>query len=369
MTIALSRALLWAGVLILATAARGQTTVTLLASVDLRTRTPGTLRLADIATIDGPEMEALAAIPVLEHPVSGVGVRIDVASVREAMSRARVHWGRITLRGSSCYVLLADPPSKKKASPQQVDSKPSVNDPQPIDLGGVPTVRTVVSARLVALFGVEPEQLRLAFDPADEALLSLPLNSRRVEVQPAATGNSPVVPVQVFVYEGDRIVVNGHVRATALVSRPVASARSPIERGTVITEELVSVDRQWLPPNARVPAPPETLVGQVACLRIAAGAVVAKTDIEAQLVVKRGEIVEVHVLSGTMTVRARARALGPARDGETVQLKLEGSEHPFTARMNGKGRAVMVVSDGLPPAGEGPGTGEPVGRIKKAGAR
>jgi flagella basal body P-ring formation protein FlgA len=53
----------------------------------------------------------------------------------------------------------------------------------------------------------------------------------------------------------------------------------------------------------------------------------------------------VHVLSGSVTVRAKARAMSNARDGELVQLKLEGSDRPLTARMSGRGRAVMVVDE------------------------
>jgi flagella basal body P-ring formation protein FlgA len=348
--------------------ALAQTTVTLLASIELPPADAGTprpLTLADVAILDGPDADALARIVLVENPrsraaTSSPGFQLDVAEVRDALTAAKVHWGKTALRGSRCYVKLplppADPANAGAARPARASApaRPSRDEPQPVAITGDGSVRDAVVARLLTLFAVDAADLRLAFEPADTPLLATPIAGRRAEIHPAATGNSPVVPVQVFLYDADRIALSGRVQASALIARPVAIAREAVARGTVLDDSLFDTDRRWLAPNTRQPADPASLAGRVTSLRVNAGAVIGLADTEAPLAVRRGEIVEVHVLSGSITVRAQARALANARDGELVQLRLDGSDTPFTARMNGRARAVMVVDAQAPSAADAP---------------
>jgi flagella basal body P-ring formation protein FlgA len=58
-------------------------------------------------------------------------------------------------------------------------------------------------------------------------------------------------------------------------------------------------------------------------------------------VVRRGELVTVHCVSGGIVVKAKARARAEARQDEVIELQMDGSKKTFRARIVGPGRAVV----------------------------
>ncbi len=318
--------------------------------------------ISDIALIDPPTTEEaakLADIVVVSAGTASTASTVSVAEVRAAMDAAKVPWGRTSLRGSSCALTFSGAvglvgknvtgtpgPAARLGLTQTM--------PQMVDVGenGAETIRQAVCVRLLDLYSVEPTDLRLAFDAADEEFLAQPVvqvsADRRVDVQPGASGGSVRTPLSIAVYEGDRIVATRVIAVQALINRTVVTARAPITRGQMITSDAVEVGQQWMGPNAKVPILTDAAVGQVASRGILAGAVLTATDVTAPVVCKRGDTVWVHALSGPLTVKAKCRAQGTARDGEMVQLKMDGSNRVFSARMSGVGRAVMLT-DAEPP--------------------
>jgi flagella basal body P-ring formation protein FlgA len=353
-----------------ASAAVAQVNITLRGSASIAP-TDGArgIALSDVADLDPPTTEeAFRLGEIVIAPARGAA-RITVSDVRGALDAAKVNWGRITLRGTACQVsinaavapmatapVLKPSPARvglSQATPQSITS-------DALDSG---TLKGVVSARLVDLYNVDPADLRLAFDPSDEQFLSQLVGNRRVDVQPASTGNSVRTPVNIYIYEGDRLVGTRLVSVQALVNRTVVTARASIARGQAISLDLVEVVEQWITPNAKPPVSPTDALGQIAARGINAGAILTTADITSPIVCKRGDLVWVHVLSGPVTVKAKCRAQGQARDGELVQLKLEGSDRLFMARMSGPGRAVMVAD------GTGGGTDDGAGDVGGAPAR
>ncbi len=315
---------------------------------------PRSIQLSDIAEIDpptSPDGMRLGEIVVARFDSAAGFMTISVSQVRGAMDAAKVSWARTTLRGSNCRVTAAAGDVGGTLPPAKVAPKaaPTSAVPQPVDAGDAGTIRGAIAARLAALYGVAMDDLRLAFDTPDEAFLSQTTGNgaadRRVDIQPAAGGASARVPVNVFIYDGDRLSQTRLVATRALVNRTVVTARAPITRSQPISSDMVEVGHQWLPPNTKLSATLEQAVGQIASRPIATGAIVTTADVTAPVVCKRGDIVWVHVLSGGMSVKAKARAMAQARDGERVQLKLDGSDRTFTARMSGVGKAVMVTDD------------------------
>ncbi len=337
--------------------------------------------IADIAMIDPPTTEEatkiaeIVVVPATAASQGGAGT-ITIAQVRAAMDAAKVHWGRTTLRGSSCTVTVsgASAPSVRAAT---ITTTPpprlglGQTTPQIAEIGenGPETIRHAVSARLVDLYNVDPTDLRLAFDAADEEFLAQTIFKegvdRRVDAQPCGTGGSVRTPVSIAIYEGDRIAATKMVAVQALINRTVVTARSPIARGQVIGSDVVEVGHQWMAPNAKPSVAPDAAIGQIAARAIAAGTVLTITDVTAPLVCKRGDIVWVHALSGPLTVKAKCRAQGQARDGEMVQLKMDGSDRMFSARMSGPGKAVMITDDG--PSNDTISTNETVKRRARRG--
>ncbi len=306
------------------------------------------ITLGDIAKIEGQEAPTLGTIVVLATPnPSGDGtVNITLSQVRAAMDAAGVHWGRVTLAGSPCVVRVAP----ARVEPAHEAKKPLTNTlpknpPQPVDTGAG-TMRSVIGLRLAELYGVEAADLRVAFDIGDDEFLETAYTGDRIDIQPAANAGSARVPIRVTTYSGDRVVLDRTVMSQALLQRRVVTSTGPIDRGQAIGAGRLVEAVQWLSPSVR-PAPAEQAAGSVATRKVVAGQVLVMEDIAAPVIVKRGDTVWVHALSGSVTVKAKAKSLGQGRDGEVVAFKLDGSDRVFSARMAGAGRAVLVVGEEL----------------------
>ena len=308
------------------------------------------LTLGDIADLDGPEAKLLSRmviVPNVRKAASRDGLlKLSLSEVRAALDAAGANWGRVSLSGSTCSVrtaVIAPPEPKPAPAPRSPKALP-----EPVDETGPATVRTLVGVRLAEHYGVDTASLRLSFDESDEGLLSMPAPDspgRRIEVQPAAGPGSQRMPVNIAIYDGDRIALSRIVNVNAQLLKTVVTAANIIDRGQTISDDLISVQKQWLPPGGKALATPEQIIGSIASQRIASGQVINQSDVTTPIIVKRGEIVYVHAVNGAFVVKVKARAMGSARDGEFVQLKLDGSDEVFTARMSGRGRAVMLVAD------------------------
>lgn len=352
--------------LIIAVPAAAQTTIALKPSASAITAGT-TIALGEIADIAGPDAAAMSAVAV---PAPAADARsgwavIPVSAVRQALDAAGVNWGRVTLRGTSCQVRTGESALPPPAPTQPRPAAAQPNGPRPrltfaqVDTS-VDTIRAAIAGRLAAMYGVEPARLRIAFESPDDRLLDSIVGNRRLDLDCGAVVTSPKVPFSIAVYDADRVVLTRVVTVQAQVRRPVVSAAAVITKGQTITEDLVQVDEQWVAPGDRAASSLGDVVGTVASSRIAAGETVDPGDFAAPLLVKRGDMLYVHVLSGPITIKVKARALGQARDGEMVQCKLEGYEGTFSARVSGRGRAVMIVDDsGIKPLAAGAASDEP----------
>lgn len=332
--------------------ATAQTTVALRTSARLADGAQE-VRLSDIADLAGPEAGTLGAAVVMSKPDPGRDgwLTVSIADVHAALGRMPdVNWGKIALRGSECTLRVRDPAAPQPRAAPPVDRKGPASRPGPVDLSGPATVRTVLAKRLAAEYGVDIDHVRLGFEPADAPVLDSLVAGRTIDIDPGASPGSARVPVTVGVYDGDRLVLSRTVQVDVLVNRPTVLAAAGIERGRAIDANDVSVVEQWSAPSL-TPAPTlDEVVGSVAQNRLAPGQAIGRDDVAPPVACKRGDAVFVHCLSGSVIVKMKARAMAQARDGELVQLKVEGSDEPFTARMCGRGRAVLVATPGAGPA-------------------
>lgn len=332
--------------------ARGQTTVIVRPLVD-RTDAEKVwpLMLGDVADITGPEAEKLRGVTVateaagLRKTKDGEGV-LEIGTLRKAMESASVNWGRITLKSatSGCVVKFGKSVQREVTAVNEAP-KPVKKQFERVEIVGTPgamTVRGAIGTRLAAHYGVEPGALMLAFDGRDAEVLGTAVNGRRCEVNPGGSAISSRLPVRVEMYEGDRIVFSRSVDTEAQVLRRVVVATADLRRGTPLSGPNVRVEERWVSPALKVEV--DLSGGAQALQRIEAGEVVVQERVESPLAVKRGDVVWVHCLSGNITVKAKARAMQAARDGEEIVLQLEGSKETFRARMNGPGRAVMLAA-------------------------
>lgn len=310
-------------------------TVTLRASATVNADAP--ITLGDIATLEGDDAAALATVVIRPGGSGGSGGPITIAEVRAALDARRVNWGRVALRGGQrCEIRTGGAPAPRAAVDPQA---PPTDATDPSTAPG-DRVRHRVLETLAGLFGVTQDDLRVSFDASSADLLAMSASSRRVDVQ--ATTASSRLMVRVWVYEGDRLLTQGVVRADIRVRVEAVVLRAAISRGERVTPDHVTLETLWMEPTG---APPvrdmASALGAVSKTRLDAGAVLRVDHVEPPLVIKRGDLVSVHALAGGLTVRTKARALADAREGELVELSRARDRRPFLARASGPGIAVL----------------------------
>jgi len=201
------------------------------------------------------------------------------------------------------------------------------------------TVKDRVAARIATALSADPADLNLSFeDQAD--LLATPVAGRTVAVQP--TGISDKMSMSVRVYEGDVIIAQGVARVSVQVQRDVVIARTTLARGVQTRADMLETDRQWLPPTAQ-PATVAQAVGAVVRGRVEAGRVLMAKDVEAPIIIKKGDLVSVDCVAGTVVVGTTARAKENGCDGQVIEFQPLQSKKTFLARINGTGKAVLVL--------------------------
>lgn len=314
--------------LALAAPARAQSTVALRPWAKAAPGAP--VRIADIADLHGPEAQALAAIIVATPQDLARSPRIELAQVRAAAeNQARINLGRISFSGSACTVRASAPePAAQPA--RQAPSAPHAD-----------TVRQRVVARIAQTLGVDEADLRLTFEDGAQ-VLAIPLAGRTVAVQPAAI--SERMPVNVRVYHADSIEAEATIRVGVLVRRQVLLAREALSRGSPVDMAHVDAQEQWLAPSV-APARRDQVLGAVARTRVEPGRIILARDVEAPVVISRGDLVSIDCLSGTVIVSTTARAKEPGREGDVIQFQSLTSKKTFAARVSGPGRAVLLAED------------------------
>lgn len=303
--------------------------------------------LGAVAELSGPEVEPFADMQI---PIAGADtqawVEVKIEDVRRALDGAKVNWGRVSLRGTQCTVRLQSVAVQKD---DRVVEAPQPRVPTTVSLEGPATVRTRVVSLMARLYDVAPEDLRVLFDDSEESFLDMPEAGRRIEVQPAATASSSRFAVIVWVYEGDLLVESRTLRIDLRVRRPVVTLRTELQRGDVIRAEHLSAETVWLEPTGPATISSiESAVGSVARRRLGAGTMLRVDLLESPILVRRNELVTVHCISGGIVVKAKARARAEAREGDLVELSMDGSKKTFQARIVGPGRAVVNLDGGTP---------------------
>lgn len=316
-------------VLLFAGLGRAQSTIELKSSVRLEPREAVTL--ADVATLSGAEAVSLGGVTLFAADQSRAS-KLSIQDLRRILGQQPdVNWGRITLRGSTCSILSPVTDTKKQVV-ARASAPAASTDPN--------SVRRAVADRIARIVQAEPEALRLTFESSDDELLNQSIGGRTLEIKP--TASSDRLPLALTLYEGDRIVTNKTIRVGVLVRRKVVIAAAAKTRGELIAEGDVTVDEQWVGPNLK-PASPEAVIGSASQGRIATGQIIGVGDVAAPLIVQKGEQVSVSCVSGSIVLTTKARAMAPGRVGDVIAFQGLEDKRTFTARMSGRGRAVVTA--------------------------
>ncbi len=336
-------------VLAMAASALGQTTVAMRPSVEIGSARAVTL--GEVADISGPDAAKLAELEVLgAQETAGASrgvITVDAQRVRTALEKAGVNWGRVSLRAVTSVVRVSAKDAQASgadATKRDAATRDVREEAALVDRSKPDSVRVAIADRLGELLGVAQDSIKLGFKAQDSRVLDESTIGRVVDIQPGAGAASGRMPVRVQIYEGDRLVLSATVGVEVQVRRATVIARGGIDRRQMIREDAVLVEERWVEPSQGGSLTLDGAVGMYTRTRLAAGEVITAGNVEAAVVVKRGEQVLVDCVSGGVVVQVKARAVREGRDGEVVDFTPLASKRTFSARMNGRGRAVMLMS-------------------------
>lgn len=308
----------------------------------VRVEAGAVLTLGTVAVLEGAEATALAGVVI-----EGRADAVTIEEVRDAIDgTGSVNWGRLSLVGSRCRVVRVVPSVPARAEgpgPRRPTAEAREHR--------AGSVGSLVLPRIAEALEIPSERLRLDLEEsgADGSILELATAGRTIDIRPV--GASDRLPIGITVYEGDRLIARGMVRARAMVEREVCVSRGPIARGERIGAETFVAERRWLPLSARVLAPGEA-IGRIARSRIGADEVISLQDAALPVAIGKGDQAVIHCISGSVILKLRARAMSDGAAGDVIEFTgLDGKKgRVIRARVEGPGVAIATTegADGAP---------------------
>ena len=154
---------------------------------------------------------------------------------------------------------------------------------------------------------------------------------------PARLGSS--LMLQVRLQSGGRLLGTFSLMLKAQLSREVWVARVPVERGSTFDSSQLDTRRvDVLQQRDTVPAD-STETDFTYATSVPAGRVLAWRDLTRRSLIRKGEIVEVSAIDGTMTITTKAMAMENGAAGDTVKLRNLESKKDFSALVVAEARA------------------------------
>ncbi len=306
------------------------------------------LVLSKVAVLDGPLLAGIKDT-VLELPEAGENGwhRLEVSVVRAALVDALGERGAMVLvRGGPCDIrrrtIHADEPIIVATQNHTPEAMPDASA-----LVGLGNVRGHLARRIASMLNAEASDLRLSFSDRDQALLDTLGAGRVVDVKPMGSGAR--IPFGVKVFEGDRLIVSGTLRVGVERRTTVAVVAKPIRRGQTIVAADLSSDEQWLAPDVATLSAAET-IGRVARGPMQPGMRVEASRVEHAVIVRRGDLVNVDVVAGSVVVTVECRARGAGAMGDIIEFEFKDDrKRTLQARIQGRGRAVTTTGSSVAP--------------------
>ena len=298
------------------------------------------LTLGDIAHLKGEEAERLAETPIdtsAARPDPAGWRKIDAQAVRTALESANPMWGAIQLRGGPAYVrtLSETPTADATESPKRVLDAPATPG----------TVRELAEHHIARRFKVAPRDIEVRWVEASEGLLDHPTAGLLPHLDDA--GRSDRMWLTITLYD-DRAnaVVEGQARAVVRIRRDVAVLTRDVPRRRIVNEGDFRTERQWTDATD-TPADPTSILGREAAMTLKAGSIVRDADVHSSIAGKRGDRVQVRIITPTVTASLLARALKDGRVGETIEFESVAPSRRdrlrFDARIESAGSAVAIA--------------------------
>jgi flagella basal body P-ring formation protein FlgA len=314
------------------------------------------VHLADIAELTGQQAAGYSELVIVELSETDEMSEITIQQVRDKLSEAGVHWGRVQLSGGKVLVEiprraadsrpLAMAPAALATREQRPPRVDRIAEHQPgADLVASHTLGGVVARMIAAGLRVNPPDLRLIFDPADSAFLETPEDAYRFEIQPLSNLRGDRIELAVRAWSEGRIQARRSLTVRPVVRAETVVAACDMDRDEVFQESDLTVERQWLQPSEA--AGLTTLVqavGSASTKPLRAGDVVGRKQVRSRILIERGDQAMVRCLVGGIVISLQAEARADGAEGETIEFRKIGERETFRATVTGPAEAVIDLS-------------------------
>jgi flagella basal body P-ring formation protein FlgA len=367
---------MWSGV-VLAIAVGAACKATAAVDVRLRERIAphgAVVRLGDvaeIATVDRQQARQLGSLPLMPAPAPGTERFLRTREIQDMLSAQGVDVGGLRFAGAEQVVIAAADGAGssvndeiRRKETRIVERVTPMNRHAAILAGAVTEQRPPVQldesrvkelrermASIVANYlngkTGKVQQWKIECDLAD---LELGRLNAAVSTPVCTGGSDPWIGRQRFTVSFKTADGPVQLPVVAEISPPpvaaVVAIRS-VARGEVVTAadvELRLVDAPSKAAGQRVAADSaEKLIGMQTRQAIQADDIVYTDQVQARVLVKRGDVITVTSRSGGIRVRTSGRAMHDAAQGELVQVESLGSREKYDARVVGPREAAVYA--------------------------
>ena len=300
-----------------------------------------TVTLAEVAELDGSYARSWA-----NHIVGAFGQgaeqsQVTLAVVQDALDRAGVNWGRLSLGGhDACNVrLLPSPPL-----PVSDHRSPVIaNYESEIGLSTPTSVRDLLIDRIEKMTGKNRSDLRIMFANHFQKRLDSSAMDGHLEIDPLNTARMGRMSFRVNRYRHGRMIGSYTITASVAHREMVLVVMRSIRRGEVFTPDMIMLKEHWLDRDRGEPLNKMSdLLDQFAAKMIPAGTVIYPEHIRVPILVRRGELVTVRCFLPGVLVRTVATAREDGAMGDQITVRNEKTRESFSVTVSGQRKAVVV---------------------------
>lgn len=335
--------------------------------------------VAEIATADRQQARQLGSLPLMPAPAPGTERFLRTREIQDMLSAQGVDVSALRFVGAVQVKIAAADGSSTSSNVVQVSGETRTGgrvkatnrhaailagaDTErapaqlPLDEARAGEIRNQLTSTVANYLNVKTGKVqpwKVECDVADRELVKL---GAALSTPVCAGGSEPWTGRQRFVISFS--TADGQVQLTIFAEIspppvPAVAAIRPIGRGEVVKAadiELRMVDANSKSVGQRVAADSvEKLIGMEARQAIQAGDIVFTDQVQAPIVVKRGDVITVTSQSGGIRVKTSGRATHDAARGELVQVEALGSREKYDARVTGpREAAVFAMSRPMAP--------------------
>lgn len=307
------------------------------------------VKLGDVAELVGDRAEKLRDTTVVVFTSGQAETRVTLEGLRAVLDDAGTNWGIVSLRGhTSCRVrravgeLTASSPetvaSDVHALPAPVASSADAmsNLDGAIDVEAAVSLKALVIDQLAQRTAAAPQDLRVTFAERDEPNLRRSAIVDRFEIEPTSPATLGRVPLTVRRYRGSELLETFGLTADVEQRTLAVVATGTVARGDTFGRDSVEVREVWLRDARQTPiADPRLVVGQTSRVLLRPGTAVLPDHVQQPVLVKRGELVTIRCIAGSLVIRTVGRASEDGGMGQAIHVRNEAARETYLATITG----------------------------------